>query len=381
LIKKNRVGRYLRILGNTARRYLRGLSFEHDIKHLTFEVTNLCNSKCEMCHIWANQDSSKQLTTTEIRNAFSDPAFKNLEDVIITGGEAFLRDDLVEIVDCIWSINGKTSITLSTNGILADKILNVAGQLFEKRIPIVYGISLDGVQVQHDARRRVEGNFRVIDEVLIPGLKLLATKNPELVKIGIGHCLDDYGFSTFDSVQAYCKEKGIGFMSQLIEDFDYYLPEKKQQRSKGDWKEIHLIKKGFEGNNRLLKKDIYKNQETEYASLIKKLPPSVHHYRLISILGGKPSSYECSSLRNFFLLRYDGAVTPCLRFCTKEIGNVKQASVSQILNDDARKAAVKEILKCDGCLNTWCTDWSMEENLYPFKSEALKWLTSKLVRL
>ena len=42
------------------------------------------------------------------------------------------------------------------------------------------------------------------------------------------------------------------------------------------------------------------------------------------------------------------------------------------------KDAIDEILKCDGCLNTWCTDWSMELNALPFSSEVVKWFKYKI---
>jgi MoaA/NifB/PqqE/SkfB family radical SAM enzyme len=379
IMNKNSIKRYAKIIKNTASRYINGISHEHDIRHLTFEVTNLCNSKCEMCHIWANQEDDGQLTLDQIRTVFADPSLKRIEDVIITGGEAFLRDDIVEIVEAIWAVNGKTSITLSTNGILVEKILDVAKKLAAKRIPITYGISLDGVGELHDKRRRIQGNFNLIDKEIIPGLKQIRGNQKDLIKIGIGHCLDEYGYTTFSELKKYCEQNEIGFMTQLIEDFDYYLPTAKQDRSRDNWQEIHLIKKGFEGENRVIKKDIYLGAKDKYINLIDGLPPSVHHFRVINVLQGKDSRYECSSMRNFFLLRYDGAVTPCLRFCTKEIGNVKHQTLTHLLNSDSRKKAVEEILKCEGCLNTWCTDWSMEQNMYPFKNEAFKWLQKKIL--
>lgn len=377
-MNKNSLRRYKKIAVNTAQRYVGGLDKKHDIRHLTFEVTNLCNSKCEMCHIWANKKNPHELTTLEIRKFFNDPALKNIEDVIITGGEAFVRDDIFDIVEAIWKINQKTNITLSTNGILSEKICDVAKRLSKKRIPVLYGISLDGLGEKHNSRRRIDDNFEIIDQKLIPGLKEIEKRNPGYIDISIGHCLDEYGSKTFDEVKNYCHEKNIGFMTQLIEDFDYYLPEKKQKKSQGDWQKIHEIKVGFEGDNRLMKKDIYSTDKEKYVQMIEQLPPTVHHYRLINVLNGKSAKYECTSMRNFFLLKYDGAVTPCLRFCTKELGNIKQQSITKLLNSVEREKAVDEILKCEGCLNTWCTDWSMEENAFPFKNEVATWAKNKI---
>lgn len=379
IMNKDNLKRYVSIATNTVKRYLFGLDNKHDIKHLTHEITNLCNSKCEMCNIWANKPNERELTTEQVIRFYSDPALSNLEDCILTGGELFMRDDIVEVVKSIWAINGKTNITLSTNGILADKILGVAQSLYDLNIPITYGISIDGIGQAHNSRRRVDNNFEIIDRQLIPGLKKISQHNPSLINIGIGHCLDDYGYDTFDDVKEYCEEKQIGFMTQLIEDFDYYLPEKKQTKTEGDWSQLHFVKKGFEGKNRLMKKDIYDKKEDEYIKMIEKLSPTVHHYRLINVLKGNESKYECTSFRNFFLLKYDGAVTPCLRFATTSLGNLHDKSISEILDSKQRNEALDEISKCEGCLNTWCTDWSMEKNALPFKNEVYIWLKKKLL--
>lgn len=377
-MNKNNLKRYASVAMSTVKRYLFGFDYKHDIKHLTHEITNLCNSKCEMCNIWANKPNERELTTDQVKSFYSDPALSNLEDCILTGGELFMRNDIVEVVKTIWDINGKTNITLSTNGILADKILGVAKSLYDLGIPITYGISIDGIGEDHNSRRRVDNNFEIIDQQLIPGLKKISQHKPSLINIAIGHCLDDYGYNTFDDVKKYCEKKQIGFMTQLIEDFDYYLPEKKQNKTEGDWDQLHFVKKGFEGKNRLMKKEIYDKKEGEYINMIEKLNPTVHHFRLINVLKGNESKYECTSFRNFFLLKYDGAVTPCLRFATTSLGNLHDKSISQILDSHQRHEALDEISKCEGCLNTWCTDWSMEKNALPFKNEVYIWLKKKL---
>ena len=170
-MNKNNLRRYASVAASTVKRYLFGFDLKHDIKHLTHEITNLCNSKCEMCNIWANKPNKRELTTDQVKRFYSDPALSNLQDCILTGGELFMRDDIVEVVKTIWAINGKTNITLSTNGILADKILKVAKSLYDLEIPITYGISIDGIGEDHNSRRRVDNNFEIIDEQLIPGLK------------------------------------------------------------------------------------------------------------------------------------------------------------------------------------------------------------------
>ena len=112
--------------------------------------------------------------------------------------------------------------------------------------------------------------------------------------------------------------------------------------------------------------------------MVNTLIPTVHHFRLERALDGSDVKYECSSLRNFALIRHDGAVTPCLRFADFEVGNLKEQSWDEIGNSKRYQEAVDEVLNCEGCMNTWCTDWSMEENALPFRAEIAKWANAKI---
>jgi MoaA/NifB/PqqE/SkfB family radical SAM enzyme len=378
-MRRDTVRRYMGILGRSLRRQFFGLDRTLGIHHMTFEVTNLCNSKCEMCNIWANKPNSSILTTEQIKKIFADPGFRELETVILTGGEMFLRDDIPDIVSAIWNVNHKVNIICSTNGILAPKVVAVAEQIAKVGIPVSYGISLDGLSGAHDKRRRVPGNFDAVDKVLFPGLQQLAKQYPGLITMAVGHCLDEYGITTFESVKQYCDTHNIPFMTQMIEDFDYYMPEAKRVRKADNWDQMIETKNGMAGENRIMKKEIYAVDHQKYAKFVKKLIPTVHHFRLLSILDGRSTRYECSSLRNFFLLRYDGNVAPCLRYADWEVANLKNTSLTELGASPIREKAVDEILKCDGCLNTWCTDWSMEKNALPFYREVAKWVTARFI--
>lgn len=378
-MKLQSIERYFGILKNTISRGIFGVNRDLKIKHITFELTNLCNSKCDMCHIWANEENPNTLTTNEIKRIFSDPALMDLEDVLLTGGEMYLRDDIDEIIRIIHRVNPKTRIFASTNGLLAEKILKMAEISAKEGIEVNYGLSLDGVGERHDKRRRMPGNFELIDEKLIPGLKDLDKKYPGKIKLVIGMCMDDYGMESFDKLESYAKQRDIPFLAQMVEDFDYYLPEVKRERKVegSDWEKIHFTKLGIEGENRILKKEIYNVDHKKYAKYVKRLIPTVHHFRLLSMLEGRNIKYECSSMRNFFLLRYDGKISPCLRFADWEVGDLKKNSLSDISRTKTYKNSVDAILKCEGCLNTWCTDWSMELNAAPFYRETYKWVLSR----
>lgn len=264
-MKLKSLTRYMNSVVSTVDRYIFGINYKPKIKHVAFEMTNLCNSKCDMCNIWANQDNSRELSRADIKRIFSDPALNKLEDILLTGGEMFMREDIAEVIKDLHDLHPFARIFVSTNGLLANKICTVADEFYNSGIEIYWGISLDGVGQRHDNRRRVEGNFDLIDKVLLPHLMTLRDRNPKLVKIAVGMCLDDYGVSSFDALKKYCDQRNIPFLAQMIEDFDYYLPEKKRERKNDQWEKIHIQKIGIEGENRILKEEVHNFKDKSYS--------------------------------------------------------------------------------------------------------------------
>jgi MoaA/NifB/PqqE/SkfB family radical SAM enzyme len=344
------------------------------LTHITWELTNLSNSKCDMCHIWANKKNDGELTLNEIETIFSDPEMKYLQSIIFTGGEVFIRDDIFQIIQIVNRHIPNIHIALSTNGLLPEKVIQVAKKCIENNFDISVGISLDGIGSDHDSRRRVDGNFYKVDQILIPALRELKYKNNKPIFVGIGHCLDPKGTGSLEKVMNYCKDRGLKLLTQIVEDFVFYKPRVKRTQHKIH-PVIHLkeYKTGFSGENTITHdKHSYSHEEIEKLKGIIRQETTVHHERVISFLEGRPPAYQCSTLRNFIFLKYDGEVTPCFRFADIELGNLKNESIKNILKKDETLKVTDSLMKCDGCYNTWCTDWSMEENAFPFYREILK---------
>ncbi|MHB1830180.1 MAG: radical SAM protein [Candidatus Micrarchaeaceae archaeon] len=126
---------------------------------LTFSITYACQSRCVTCNIWQIKPKG-ELDLREVR-AFADknPHFKWIE---ITGGEPFLRSDLVDIVRAFaGSSKGLYVLTMPTNSLCrfeseAEKI----EEILKLGIPKVsITLSLDGYGELHDKIRGIPGNF------------------------------------------------------------------------------------------------------------------------------------------------------------------------------------------------------------------------------
>jgi MoaA/NifB/PqqE/SkfB family radical SAM enzyme len=89
---------------------------------------------------------------------------EKLDIVCLTGGETFLRDDLVDI--CKIYSKKTDKIRLTTNGLLTDKIYNTVKQISsEIPNPITIQVSLDGLEKTHNEIRGIKIFKQVIKTV------------------------------------------------------------------------------------------------------------------------------------------------------------------------------------------------------------------------
>jgi len=115
------------------------------IKNATVLVTNKCNSRCSMCNIWKQGISTDEMSVNEYERLFSRPEFMEIEDLNISGGEALLRQDIIEVIMAMVKKMPKLHMFfLSTNGTsprLAKKLFN----LLSSKIKDIYlCVSLEG---------------------------------------------------------------------------------------------------------------------------------------------------------------------------------------------------------------------------------------------
>jgi MoaA/NifB/PqqE/SkfB family radical SAM enzyme len=122
-------------------------------------VTSKCNSKCRTCFYHDKINSKDDMTFEEIEKiSKSAPRFDKLW---LSGGEPFMRKDLVEIIKLFYDNNHVRVINLPTNGMLKDNIESMTARLLNvcPELSVHLNFSLDGLGKTHDANRGVPGNF------------------------------------------------------------------------------------------------------------------------------------------------------------------------------------------------------------------------------
>lgn len=300
---------------------------------IVFEVTDACNSRCKHCNIWRKKPTKDILTYKEIEKTFSDELFRDLEMIILTGGEPSLRRDLKDIILAIHKILPKTKIWLSINGLLPQRVINVVKVAVKHDISIGVGVSLDGIGEKHDLIRGVKGNFEKVD-YLLNELIALRDDNRGKKDLAVGFTLSDITLHSLRETKAYAERLNVSFIVQMYDETPYY----------------HNIGRNLVSNG-LIK-------------AVQSLPWSPSHEMWLKALMGKSIKYPCFAMYTFCVLRCNGDIVPCLHLAQESAGNVKKYPPSVIWHSTVARRARRFVKGCKGCLNDWATSWSFE-SYYP----------------
>ena len=126
---------------------------------LNFAITMKCQSRCLHCNIWQLKPTG-ELTIEEIKEfAKKNGSFKWVE---LTGGEPFLRSDIVDIARAFKEGSKELyALTTPTNSLCSNElVVSRLTEILKLRIPrVIVTLSLDGYREVHDRVRGVPGNF------------------------------------------------------------------------------------------------------------------------------------------------------------------------------------------------------------------------------
>jgi radical SAM protein with 4Fe4S-binding SPASM domain len=94
-----------------------------DLRQLVWNATYACNFRCRICYEKAATRAPDELTTAEVRRLFARAAALGVRDVIVSGGEPFLRPDLPELLADLGAL-GITARVASNGSLLTRDLLD-----------------------------------------------------------------------------------------------------------------------------------------------------------------------------------------------------------------------------------------------------------------
>lgn len=129
---------------------------------LVLFVTDRCNCRCEMCFNADNVFAAKRAPDLSMDAiARIAQSVRPLPQLLLSGGEPFLRSDIADIVAAFHDASGTRQVSIPTNGTLPDRIPAMCLQILERCPDLVLNINLsvDSIGEQHDAFRGLPGCF------------------------------------------------------------------------------------------------------------------------------------------------------------------------------------------------------------------------------
>lgn len=299
-------------------------------------VTSSCNAKCRHCFYWKKLNNTDDLKIEEIKKIS-----KNLEKfniLSLSGGEPFLRKDIVEICEIFYKQNKIKEIVIPTNGIATGLILKKIKKILEKvPIDIQISFSLDGFEKNHDKNRGAKGCFK---KVVVSIKELYKIKNPHF-SILVNSTIMKDNLSEI--------EKLIEFVKTLPVDghnFDLVRGEPKDKSilvpSKNELKEFYKNLKKHE--KFYLDK---KNSKEKFGGIFNSR--DYLRDRHIDFLKNKRIPMKCLAGKTIFVIESNGDFKLCELL--PSVGNLRDYDydVKKILNSKKAKEQLKNIKKNCSC--------------------------------
>jgi len=280
------------------------------LNQLIFFITSICDSRCRHCFYWKNLNQVNDLSLEEIKKISSSlPPFF---DLLLSGGEPFLRKDLVEIIKIFRKNNKIKTVNIPTNSLRGEEIIRDIARISEidPELRVYINISLDGPVKIHDYIRGVSGNFEKAIDLLKSVYKISEEKDN--IFINLITVVNFYNYKYLENLMDYINKlklpkvlhnfeilrgapKESEFIKEIpLKDYDNIYKKILDYQTKR-FKDFYGggLKGWFQSKlNRAHLKCFYKIQKNRYFN-IKKWP------------------MDCVAGRNIFVIDYNGDVRAC----------------------------------------------------------------------
>ena len=123
--------------------------------YAVWEITLACDLACRHCGSRAGKDRPDELTTEECIDLVDQMADLGVREVSVIGGEAYLREDWVDIIRHIRKRGMMALMTSGGRGLTPERAKQAADAGLQS-----VSISIDGREATHDRLRGVQGSYK-----------------------------------------------------------------------------------------------------------------------------------------------------------------------------------------------------------------------------
>ena len=173
-----------------------------------YEATMRCNLTCEFCYVGdllnIEGEWREELPLDALSRAFPEG---NLQ-VNLTGGEIFMRKDILDVLD-VFREKGYVCGYLTTNGtIISDERADALAELARQGFLTHVSVSIDGPGELHDKARGVKGTFQRTSEGL-RRLQAAAKRKGAPLRVSINTTVAEQSLDTLEQMVDVAEELGV----------------------------------------------------------------------------------------------------------------------------------------------------------------------------
>ncbi|MCX5714501.1 MAG: glycosyltransferase, partial [Candidatus Omnitrophica bacterium] len=316
-------------------------------EELHIELTYRCNSKCIMCDLWdynkrRSVSPNEELSLDEIKRLVDTSSYlRKTKVVVLSGGEPFVRNDIVDIGGFFSKEVPQASLGILTNGIETERIVSNTKEILDRFQPkaLWVGSSLDGVGDSHDVIRGKDGAFTALYKTIQRFKKELPSTH-----LSLTFTLTPYNIDQLLQAKQFAQREGLDFFAQFV------VPK--------DWTESGL---------RLAKREIMQIlqellSKTDYATFynsIEKVQDAhllsqLYYWSNLAKYQVQPRRFfkKCISGAKFAMLTPYGDLFFCPILKNRHIGNIREENFDKLwVSNSAEgiRSYIKEG-KCHCCL-------------------------------
>jgi MoaA/NifB/PqqE/SkfB family radical SAM enzyme len=313
----------------------------------TYLVTYRCNARCGMCDSWRLKPG-RELSPADVGGVFA--KLGRLDVVRVTGGEPFLREDLLDVAEAIVRASRPQVLHVTTNGSMPDRIVDFV-QRFSARRRLAFLVSLDGHRGEHDANR---GRDVTYDTAIESVRRLAALRKRVGLDVSVNHTvISPRSMDDSDRIRADLAPLGVDVQSVLAyADSAMYGIKLRGKRA-----EHLIVPSGYPLHPKLAGADVVGIVERELARVSKMTGGArrlgKRYYRrglLARLRGGESPSPRprCVALRSHVRILPDGTVPVC-QFNTEAVGNLATQSMDDVWRGAKARSSRAWVDACPGC--------------------------------
>lgn len=343
---------------------------------LNFAVTSACNSRCKTCDVWKVFQRNPEIIKDDLSLREIELIFKNLPSnfvwLSLSGGEPFLRKDLVDICQAaVENIPSLGLISIPSNGLLTKEILGKTEKTLSLSLKNLFlNFSIDGPEKIHDEVRGIKDGFKktwaTYEKILA-----LSQREPRL-SVNLETTISKYNFNYIEN-----------FFKELVAD---------GHKITVTIAHTGYLYKNTEGDKEFTRLD---NDGGKLKTIIEIVKKSLNFTSPVDLIeriylsqilkfyeNPRRQPLPCIALENSLSLDQKGNIIPCFMW-GKILGNIRDFdyNLKKFLKEKREEIkATRKLIRKEKCPNCWTPCEAYQSIINSFLSSRLVGLINSLVR-